>query len=722
MAIGVGDAVIPIWPDLSNFARELSRGVDRAMRRGGDVEVPVTADASGFRAALKKAASGGGGVAVDVDADVSGLKRDVARAIGSAGQSVDIEADVSGLKSDVARAIGSAGQSVDIEADVSGLRRDVERAIEQGASDADIGGDGIGGGGGGGGGGVGAGLAGGMAAKSGGAKAGLVGVGLAAGAGFMAGFSDALDREQIEDLIAASVEFSPSSIDADSLMGTATELYEGAWGDSLAEVADAVVITSRTIRDASEADIAELTSTAMDVGRVLQQPVSEVARVAQQMMDNGLVSSIGEAFDVMAAGGQSGLNTAGDLLETFAEYSVKFDELGLSAADVFGVLQTGMQMGARDTDVLADAYKELAIRSINGSTATVEAFEAIGLAPEEMARKFSAGGESARAAIGEVAAALSGTQDELVQNLAGTDLFGAKWEDVGGQVVIASAGAIGSIDGIDGAAQRLSDTLNGNTRTSFEAFKREALGGITEAIETKVLPSLLDLQNEFGEAGLSGAAELAGTKIREGLGSGFGWLVEDMPGVLGSALEGWGVFTSALTGGWTDSVAEWLVATALWEQDWQQSVIGMGESVAGFFSGIRTSAVGIWDGFWDALVDGFQDAWNSVASFINRTGAFTIDVPDILPGPSSYSVGLPNLPLLAAGGAVSSPMAAIIGDNTDGKPEIVSPVPTMREAMRAELANAPAIGDITVQVHTTDARAGTDVLWALRNLQYEMAR
>lgn len=56
-----------------------------------------------------------------------------------------------------------------------------------------------------------------------------------------------------------------------------------------------------------------------------------------------------------------------------------------------------------------------------------------------MAAKFAAGGDTAKTAFQDTVRALAAMEDPLEQNIAGTDLFGTMWEDLGPEAVAALA-------------------------------------------------------------------------------------------------------------------------------------------------------------------------------------------------------------------------------------------------------------------------------------------
>src|SRR5690606_34876826 len=111
-----------------------------------------------------------------------------------------------------------------------------------------------------------------------------------------------------------------------------------------------------------------------------------------QMLKTGLAKDGTEALDAITAGMQKMGPRADDLMDTFNEYSVQFQRLGLDATTATGLISQGMKAGARDTDVVADALKEFTLEGVQGSEKIATGFEMIGLNADDMIRKISEGG------------------------------------------------------------------------------------------------------------------------------------------------------------------------------------------------------------------------------------------------------------------------------------------------------------------------------------------
>lgn len=320
-------------------------------------------------------------------------------------------------------------------------------------------------------------------------KVGLAAAGLAAGAVLTAGLSQALDAEAAKDKLAAQLGGGDFGQEAGEIAG---RLYTEAFGASVADTAGAVqeVLTSGILAEDefSSAAIEDLTRQALTFSDVLDQDLNMSLQAVDRMLATGLASSADEAFDILAAGVQKGVDRSGDLTETFQEYSTMFRDIGLDGSEAMGLLSLGLQAGARDADTVADALKEFAIRAQDGSTASAAGFEAIGLSADEMTAAVARGGPEARAALDQVLKGLNAMEDPAARNAAAVALFGTKAEDLGDALfnLDLDRAALTMHDSA-GAAEGLGSAYD-NAQTKITAFKRRAMDRIVDVLGNQVIP------------------------------------------------------------------------------------------------------------------------------------------------------------------------------------------------------------------------------------------
>lgn len=199
--------------------------------------------------------------------------------------------------------------------------------------------------------------------------------------------------------------------------------------------------------------------------------ITESARAAKVMMEQFGISSQ-QAYTLMAQGAQMGADKNGDLLDTMNEYSVQFKQLGFSAEGFMNIVVAGAQSGVWSVDKIGDAIKEFGIRVKDGSKTTTEGFEAIGLDADEMAHKFAAGGDTAQKAFLETINALKAVEDPVERNIAGVNLFGTMWEDMGEKAVFAMAEAGNAVDMNANTMDDIAQNKLNNLSSAFAQLSR----------------------------------------------------------------------------------------------------------------------------------------------------------------------------------------------------------------------------------------------------------
>lgn len=288
----------------------------------------------------------------------------------------------------------------------------------------------------------------------------------------------------------------------ESLQGVMENVYGNNYGDSMADVADAVATVSQQMKGLSDGELQSVTEGAFALRDVFQYDVAESVRAANALVNNFGISG-DDAMNLIAAGAQNGLDFSGELLDTISEYSGQFAKVGIDADQMFQIMQAGADSGAWNLDKVGDAIKEMSIRVVDGSETTAAGFEAIGMDADAMAQKFAAGGESAQEAFSETIAALASMEDPVQQNIAGVNLFGTMWEDLGPEVVTQLAS-------ITDEAYSAGDELSKMSEVKYDNLG-DAIGGLWRKVQAELLPmasKLTDfLKDTVGNIDVSGLGD-----------------------------------------------------------------------------------------------------------------------------------------------------------------------------------------------------------------------
>ncbi|MEU3945466.1 phage tail tape measure protein [Streptomyces sp. NPDC029526] len=336
--------------------------------------------------------------------------------------------------------------------------------------------------------------------------------GAAAGALLMTAFGEAMDQSRITGRLGAQLGL--TGPEAQKYGKIAGQLYTSAVVDTFQDGADTIkaVMGSGLIPPGTtNAQIESIATKAADLANTFDVDVSQAAQAAGIAVKTGLAKDSTEAFDMITKG-MAGLDKNGeDLLETVTEYGVQFAKSGLSGRTAFGLMRQAIAAGWKDTDKVADAFKELELRVTSGGKAQVEALQSVGLNADEMIADLSAGGKRGEEAMAKIHDAIVELGPESdVAKVAIQELFGGPGEDLGSAFFKLNLHeASKAMGGTAGAADKMGDALRENAGTKVEQFKRGLQQGVVDFLGGTVIPAFSNAKRIAGEA-LGGMWEEAG--------------------------------------------------------------------------------------------------------------------------------------------------------------------------------------------------------------------
>lgn len=320
-----------------------------------------------------------------------------------------------------------------------------------------------------------------------GGKGIALGIGAGAVAASVAGVSAANDLNKALNSLQAQTGLTESEMaDYEDVL---RDIYTNNYGESFDDIANAMSTVRQQMGDLSDADLQTITESAFALRDTFGYDIQESVRAA-----NAMVTQFGidgdTAMSMIAAGAQNGLDFSGELLDSISEYSVQFAKMGLSADDMFKIFQKGAETGAFNLDKIGDAVKENAIRVIDYSDTTKDAYAQLGLDVDEMSAKFAAGGDIAREAFDQVMTGLIAIKDPVKQNQIGGKLFGEMWNDLGPTVV----GALGDIeDGAydaAGAMDQIKEVKYDDITNQLESMGRKLQDDVLVPVGQMLIPVL----------------------------------------------------------------------------------------------------------------------------------------------------------------------------------------------------------------------------------------
>ncbi len=515
--------------------------------------------------------------------------------------------------------------------------------------------------------------------KSGGARmvAGATVLGAAVGAELSKAFAGAIEVEAANDKLAAQMGLTGQ--DAERAGKIAGELYGDAYGESLGEVNEAIKNVSFNIKDMStlsDADLKSITAGAMDIAKAFDQDVGNATRAVGKLMSTGLAPDAQSAMDMITKAFQSGADQGGDLLDTINEYSIQFKKLGIDGPVALGLLSQGLQGGARDADIVADAFKEFSLRAIDGSTLTADSFKLLGMDGKKMGDDIAAGGSRAFDATRNVIDAINQVEDPVKRNAIAVGLFGTQAEDLGSafqELDLTTAASQGGIEGFAGATAQLGQTLADNTQTrvvemqrAFEHWTQSLIAipgpmGETSAALMAFGPQALTIAGSLGmivsgfggiavaaaratgqaivsfstmvASGTAASAKIIGQLVLQGA----QWLMLGTQSLLQAArvAAAWVLAMGPI--GWVIAAVVALVALIIanWDTiknaiavawEWiKEKTMAVWNAVTSWLSGIWTSIVNTAKSIWNGITSFFTGLWNGIKSAVDAAWNWILD-------------------------------------------------------------------------------------------------
>ncbi|WP_406200168.1 phage tail tape measure protein [Streptomyces sp. NBC_01017] len=471
-------------------------------------------------------------------------------------------------------------------------------------------------------------------------KLAAAGAGVAAGAVLVAGFQEALDQSQITARLGAQLGTTPAV--AQRYGKVAGALFKDAIVSDFQTGADTIrAIASEGLLPpgATNAQIKDISANAADLANAFDVDVAMAAQAAGIAVKTGLAKNSTEAFDLITQG-MSGLGPAGeDLLETVNEYGVQFAKSGLSGRTAFGLMRQAIQAGWKDTDKVADAFKELELRVTGGGKAQVDALKSVGLNAKDMIADLSAGGargEKAMAKIHDAILKLGPKSD--VAKVAIQDLFGGPGEDLGAAFFkLNLREASKAMGGAEGAADKLGSGLRDNAGAKVKAFKNTMQQTFVEFLGTKVIPPLEKLFGfvkehadvfvpaAAGVTALGAAFSLAAIGVwamnSAMLANPMFWIIAGVVALIAGAVAlivlYWDDIVAATSAAW-----EWVVMKVRWAKAMVLAAIAylgtLPGKVAGWWKGVKDKTVQIVTA-WVAWVRGIPGrVWSAISGLAGR--------------------------------------------------------------------------------------------------------
>ncbi|MEC0282328.1 phage tail tape measure protein [Terribacillus saccharophilus] len=319
----------------------------------------------------------------------------------------------------------------------------------------------------------------------------------------LSGVGDQL-RELGDAAIQSALEFGDSQTnlqanlgltadEAENLNGVVSDIFRNGVVSSVDEATDAVVMTKQTFKDLDDVGLEKISNQIIGLSKRTKTDFQENIRGAEQLM-NGFGMSGEEALNLISAGYQDGLNRSGDFTDSLVEYAPLFKEAGFSADEMLQIMKNGLDNGARNTDLVVDAVKELQIRMGDGTF-------------EDSLDNFSEGTatvfeewKNGKATVADVATSVQGDLEKMspAEQQEALSAISTQFEDLG---INASANLFkvgDAFEDVNGKADQMAEKTPGEKWESSLRELQSSLQPIGENLIEALTP-ILDVLADMGD-------------------------------------------------------------------------------------------------------------------------------------------------------------------------------------------------------------------------------
>lgn len=279
----------------------------------------------------------------------------------------------------------------------------------------------------------------------------------------------------------------------DKAKESARNLWAEGFGSDISQATNAVIQVRNNMKALSEEDIEGATKSAMNLAQTFDSDVNEVTRAGNTLMQNyGMTSQ--EAFDMLAKGAKEGMNFSNEMFDNMSEYTNNFKDAGFNAEEMFSILSNGSEKGY-NLDRLNDSLLEFKLQTEDTSKDYVAAMAKMSPATQKIFKDYKKGVDGVnvsdvyKSMIPDLQALKKSVGDKEF-NVVGKSLFGTKFEDQSGEVILSMSAVNDAFNETNGTMEKVNETVE----ESFGQKLRSAINGLKNAF-VPLGSAILDVVN-----------------------------------------------------------------------------------------------------------------------------------------------------------------------------------------------------------------------------------
>ena len=435
------------------------------------------------------------------------------------------------------------------------------------------------------------------------AKAGAIGGILAIGTAAVGTASDvesAMNKFQAQTGVANE--------ELDKYEETMKDIYTGNYGESFENVADSMAKVKQQLGEIDQKDMKNVTEGLLTLESTMDMDFDETLRGTDQLMKQfGLTSE--EALDLIAKGGQKGLDASHELGDNVTEFAGKFAQAGYSAEEYFQLLENGSNDGAYKLDSINNAINEVTTRLADG---TIEDnLKSFSKETQNTFKSWQNGKATQKEVIDSIVKDIKNATNEQDKMTLSATAFGSYGEDANVKFAESLSSVGDTFNDVNGTMDKVKDNAGKGLGAQFQSLIRSTQM-LIEPLGKALLPILNSLVSILGTIikVASPLFEVIGdiiTAVNE-------WFSNIKWGEIFS--EQWNEVVDSFSNAWEaiKSIGQWFVD--LWN--------GIGTWWSELNAKIDATIIETWNGiqtWWNELISGivawFQETWNGLATWFN---------------------------------------------------------------------------------------------------------
>lgn len=260
------------------------------------------------------------------------------------------------------------------------------------------------------------------------------------------------------------------------------QIKAAGYGESYSDVASVMGTIVQNIGELNDVELTNITESAITLRDAFGMDVQEQMRAVNVMVQTMGVSAT-EAFDLIAAGAQRGLNRSDELVDNLAEYGSLWGQAGFSASEAFAIMENGLNSGAYNLDKVNDFVKEFGISLSDGRIE--ENLSSFSTGTQELFQQWKNGEATTADVFYSIISDLESMENQQDALTIASNTWSALGEDNAMQVITA-------LNDVNTSYEQVQGTMDTLKETSFSDVE-SAIERLGDALQSKFITPIAEV-------------------------------------------------------------------------------------------------------------------------------------------------------------------------------------------------------------------------------------